>query len=80
MTCPYCQRRVVDQFNPAGRCQVQEGDVSVCAACSGVCVLHGGVLCRPTPEEFQTVQKNPQICSAVAGIIRGLARARHLRS
>lgn len=80
MTCPYCDCRIVDQFNLKGRCLTQESEVSVCGACSGVCVLHNGVLCRVTPEELRAALEDPQIRSALAGIIRGLAEAKHLGS
>jgi hypothetical protein len=51
--CPFCQHTVndfVDPRNPANT--PHDGDISICARCSGLSVFEGSELRLPTPAEL----------------------------
>lgn len=64
--CPFCKHAVnafVDRRQPANT--PRDGDISVCAHCSGMSVFHGDDLRLPTPGELAKAMRDPKLVHAI---------------
>jgi hypothetical protein len=51
--CPFCQHTVNDYVDPRDPANTpHDGDISICANCSGLSVFQGNELRLPTPVEL----------------------------
>ena len=67
--CPFCQHAVnayVDQRDPANT--PHDGDISICANCSGLSVFQGNELRLPTPEELAKAMRDHDILQAIKDV------------
>jgi len=54
--CPYCGKNVASLFNPASVRPPRKGDVTVCVACGGICILDKDMhVCKATREQLMNL-------------------------
>jgi hypothetical protein len=64
--CPFCKHAVntyVDSRDPART--PRDGDISICANCSGLSVFQGSELRLPTPAELAESMRDQDILRAI---------------
>ncbi|MEO3756990.1 hypothetical protein ABGB19_01675 [Mycobacterium sp. B14F4] len=64
--CPFCKHAVnafVDRRNPENT--PHDGDISVCARCSGLSVFDGTELRLPTPAELANAVRDRELMRAI---------------
>ena len=64
--CPFCKHDVnayVDGQRPANT--PHDGDISICANCSGLSVFHGRELRLPTPNELAKAMRDQRLLRAI---------------
>jgi hypothetical protein len=64
--CPFCQHTVnafVDPRDPANT--PHDGDISICAHCSGLSVFEGNELRLPTPAELARSMRNRDLLQSI---------------
>ena len=64
--CPFCQHTVntfVDPRNPANT--PHDGDISICANCSGLSVFEGSELRLPTPAELAQSMRDKDLLLSI---------------
>ncbi|HEX2286075.1 MAG TPA: hypothetical protein VHI10_14820 [Mycobacterium sp.] len=67
--CPFCKHALnayVDRQDPANT--PHDGDISICANCTGLSVLHGRELWLPTPAELARAMRDQNIVHAIKDV------------
>jgi C4-type Zn-finger protein len=67
--CPFCQHAVntyVDSRHPANT--PHDGDISICANCSGLSVFQGNELRLPRPQELTTAMRDQELLRSIKDV------------
>jgi hypothetical protein len=60
--CPFCQHTVNDYVDPRDPANTpHDGDISICARCSGLSVFQGSELRLPTPAELARSMRDKKL-------------------
>ena len=64
--CPFCQHTVNDYVDPRDPANTpHDGDISICARCSGLSVFQGSELQLPTPEELARSMRDKTLLHSI---------------
>jgi hypothetical protein len=64
--CPFCRPTVNDYVDPRNRANTpHDGDISICANCSGLSVFEGSELRLPTPVELAKSMRDKNLLCTI---------------
>ena len=64
--CPFCQHIVNTYLDPRDPANTpHDGDISICANCSGLSVFQGSELRLPTPEELARSMRDKNLLYSI---------------